>query len=427
MMAESFKRKDSKGRILRDNEMQRADGRYMYAYKDPTTGKRMYIYSWKLERNDKTPAGKKIDLSLREKEKLIEKDLRDGISYKAGGVTVLELVERYISLKTKVRPTTRAGYKTVVNVLKADPFGQKKIANIKTSEAKMWLIELQDGGRSYSSIHSIRGVVRPAFEMAVEDDLLRKNPFDFELATVLINDSVKRDALTAKQERDFLKFIKEDEYFNQFHDGMFILFKTGLRISELCGLTIRDIDLQERTIDINKQLQYTGGKKVYIEQTKTTAGTRVLPMSDEVYEAFKRIISSRKKPKVEQMIDGVSGFLFLDDKGKPMLAYQWEKKFQHSVEKYNKIYKVELPKITPHICRHTYCTNMAKSGIAVKTLQYLMGHADIATTLNVYTHLKLEDAKDELEQMKVREQLKKEIALVDMENAKRELKRVSAV
>lgn len=336
-------------------------------------------------------------------------------------------MERYISLKTKVRPTTRAGYKTVINVLKEDAFGKKKIADIKTSEAKMWLIELQDGGRSYSSIHSIRGVVRPAFEMAVEDDLLRKNPFDFELATVLINDSVKRDALTAKQERDFLKFIKEDEYFNQFHDGMFILFKTGLRISELCGLTIRDIDLQERTIDINKQLQYTGGKKAYIEQTKTTAGTRVLPMSDEVYEAFKRIISSRKKPKVEQMIDGVSGFLFLDDKGKPMLAYQWEKKFQHSVEKYNKIYKVELPKITPHICRHTYCTNMAKSGIAVKTLQYLMGHADIATTLNVYTHLKLEDAKDELEQIKVREQLKKEMALVDTENAKRELKRVSAV
>ena len=81
----------------------------------------------------------------------------------------------------------------------------------------------------------------------------------------------------------------------------------------------------------------------------------------------------------------------------------------------------------PHICRHTYCTNMAKLGIAVKTLQYLMGHADVATTLNVYTHLKLEDAKDELEQLKARDQLKKEMALVDMENAKRELKRVSAV
>lgn len=423
----SEKRRDSRGRILRKNEQQRKNGQYMYTYKDPTTGKRMFIYSWKLERNDKTPTGKKIDLSLREKEKLIEKDLRDGVSYRAGGVTVLELVERYISLKTKVRPTTRAGYRTVINVLKEDAFGQKKIANIKTSEAKMWLIGLQDGGRSYSSIHSIRGVVRPAFAMAVEDDLLRKNPFDFELAKVLIDDSVKRDALTAKQERDFLKFVKEDEYFSQYYDGIFILLKTGLRISELCGLTIRDIDLQERTIDIHKQLQYTGGKKAYIEQTKTTAGTRVLPMSDEVYEAFKRVSSGRKKPRVEQMIDGVSGFLFLDNRGKPMLAYQWEKKFQHIVQKYNKIYKVELPKITPHICRHTYCTNMAKSGIAVKTLQYLMGHADIATTLNVYTHLKLEDAKDELEQLKAREQLKKELVLVDMENAKKELKRVSSI
>lgn len=257
--------KDSRGRILRKNEQQRKDGKDMYTYKDPITDKKAFIYSWKLERNDKTPAGKKIDLSLREKEKLIEKDLRDGISYKAGGITVLELVERYIGLKTKVRPTTRAGYKTVINVLKADTFGPKKIADIKTSEAKMWMIGLQDGGRSYASIHSIRGVIRPAFAMAVEDDLLRKNPFDFELARVLIDDSVKRDALTAKQERDFLKFIKEDEYFSQFYDGICMLLKTGLRISELCGFTIRDIDLQEWTIDINKQLQYTGGKKAYTE------------------------------------------------------------------------------------------------------------------------------------------------------------------
>lgn len=425
-MGDSIKRKDSKGRILKANEQQRSDGRYMYTYKDPATGKKVFVYSWKLERNDKTPAGKKIDLSLREKEKLIEKDLRDGISYQAGGVTVRELVERYISLKTKVRPTTKAGYKTVVNVLKQDPFGNRNISEVKTSEAKKWLLQLQDGGRSYSSIHSIRGVVRPAFAMAVEDDLIRKNPFDFELAKVLINDSVTREALTPKQEKTFLQFIKEDEHFSQFYDGMFILFKTGLRISELCGLTIRDVDLKERTINVHKQLQYTAGK-TYIEQTKTNAGTRVLPMSDEVYETFKRVVSGRKKPKVEKMIDGVSGFLFLDDKGKPMVAYQWEKKFQYSVEKYNKIYKVELPKITPHVCRHTYCSNMAKSGISVKTLQYLMGHSDISVTMNVYTHLKLEDAQDELEKLKVREQVKKEMALIDIEYAKRELARVSGV
>ena len=53
-------------------------------------------------------------------------------------------------------------------------------------------------------------------------------------------------------------------------------------------------------------------------------------------------------------------------------------------------YKAAMPEITPHVCRHTYCSNMAKSGMNPKTLQYLMGHADIGTTLNVYTHVNFE-------------------------------------
>ena len=58
-----------------------------------------------------------------------------------------------------------------------------------------------------------------------------------------------------------------------------------------------------------------------------------------------------------------------------------------------------MPNITPHVCRHTYCSNMAKSGMNPKTLQYLMGHSDIAVTLNVYTHVGLEDAEKELQKM----------------------------
>ena len=65
--------------------------------------------------------------------------------------------------------------------------------------------------------------------------------------------------------------------------------------------------------------------------------------------------------------------------------------------------------VTPHICRHTYCTNMAKSGMNPKTLQYLMGHSDIGVTMNVYTHLGLDDAKDEMIRMEELEQAKKEV------------------
>lgn len=96
------------------------------------------------------------------------------------------------------------------------------------------------------------------------------------------------------------------------------------------------------------------------------------------------------------MIDGRCGFLFLDKNEMPMVALHWEKYFQHVVEKYNRIYRVQLPKITPHVCRHIYCSNMAKAGMNPKTLQYLMGHSDIGVTLNTYTHFKFEDAQAEV-------------------------------
>lgn len=406
-MAVSIKRKDNKGRILREGEQQRIDGRYMFTYIDSVTKQKKYVYSWKLEVHDKVPAGKKNDKSLREKIKEIQKNEMDGIISNGGGLTVSELVEKYIETKRGVRPTTMNGYKTVINFLKKDSFGKRRIDTVKVLEAKKWIIDLQKNGRSYSSIHTIRGVVRPAFALAVESDYIRKNPFNFELKDVLINDSVRRQAVEPKVERAFLQFVKNDEHFCEYYDGMLILFKTGLRISELCGLTFNDIDMEARTIDINHQLQTTGNKGKYIEKTKTDAGTRVLPMTEEVYEAFQRVLANRKAPKVEQMIDGYSGFLFLDSRGKAMVAYQWEKRFQHAIEKHNKIYKAELPKITPHMCRHTYCTNMAKRMISPKTLQYLMGHSSIEVTMNVYTHLGLLDAKKEVDRIEAAKELER--------------------
>ena len=67
--------------------------------------------------------------------------------------------------------------------------------------------------------------------------------------------------------------------------------------------------------------------------------------------------------------------------------------------RYNDIYRVQMPNITPHVCRHTYCSNMAKSGMNPKTLQYLMGHSDISVTMNVYTHIGFDDAEEELKRM----------------------------
>lgn len=394
----SEKRRDNRNRILRSGESQRSDGRYMYKYIDGY-GQVKYVYSWRLDKNDRTPSGRKRELSLREKEKQIEADLFDQIVPRGGEMTVLDLVRKYVSLKTGIRHNTEANYKFVIHILEKEDFGRKRIDTVKLSDAKAWLIKLQKDGRGYSSIKTVRGVIRPAFQMAMDDDYIRKNPFEFQLATVVVNDSVTREAITRKQERSFLEFIKADPHFSRYYDGIYILFHTGLRISEFVGLTISDLDFENRKINVNHQLQRDRNMNYIIEDTKTSSGTRLVPMMDDVYDCFRHILAERAKPKVEPMIDGYTGFLFLDKNGMPMVALHWEKYFQHILEKYNSIYKVQLPKITPHVCRHTFCSNMARSGMNPKTLQYIMGHSDIGVTLNTYTHLGFEDVQEEMKRV----------------------------
>lgn len=391
-------RKDSKGRRLATGESQDKDGRYRYKYND-VFGKRKSVYSWRLTESDPYPKGKRKDISLREKEKEVEKALRNAVATNGGNMTVLELVQKYISQKRGVKHNTQANYNFVINVIKKEDFGARRIDTIKLSDAKTWLIKLQDDGRGYSSIHSIRGVVRPAFQMAVDDDLINKNPFEFQLATVVVNDSVTREAITRKQQREFLRFIKEDKHFSKYYDGIYILFNTGLRVSEFVGLTINDIEFDKERIKVDHQLQRTRNMEYEILTPKTEKGERYVPMQKDVADCFRRIIQNRKHPKVEPMIDGYSGFLFLDKNDMPMVALHWEKYFQHIREKYNSIYKVQMPCITPHVCRHTFCSNMAKSGMNPKTLQYIMGHSDIGVTLNTYTHLQFEDALVEMKKV----------------------------
>ena len=328
-----------------------------------------------------------------------------------------ELVERYLRTKVEMRPNTLANYNFVRNILKKESFGSQKISKVKTSDVKLFLIKMQqEDGRGHSTIKTVRGVLRPAFQMAVDDDVLMKNPFQFELAGVVVNDAVTREAITKDQMRKFLKFVHDDVVYCKYYEVIYILFHTGMRISEFCGLTMKDIDLEKRTINIDHQLQRTSKMEYVIEPTKTNAGTRVIPMTKEVTEMFRAVIQDRLEYKVEKVVGGYTGFLFLDKNGMPLVAMHWKHRFNSMVGRYNEIYKVQMPNITSHVCRHTYCSNMAKSGMNPKTLQYLMGHSDIAVTLNVYTHVGLEDAEKELQKMQELENARKEMGISDKDD-----------
>lgn len=421
-MAGRGQRRDSKHRILHTRESVRANGKYLYKYHE--NGKPKFIYSWRLLPSDPQPVGLRPCRSLREMEKDIRQDIDSKLDPLGKKMTVNELVARYLRTRTGVKYSTRQGYKTVQNIIAKEEFGNRIIRDVKTSDAKLFLIKLQQDGRSSSMIHTIRGILRPAFQMAVDDDALMKNPFSFQLTGIIVNTERTREAVTGEQMKKFLNFVRYDNVYFKYYDAFYLLFHTGLRISEFCGLTIQDLDMEERIIDVNHQLLRRSDMKLEIETTKTTAGTRKIPMTEDVYETFKRILENRPTDLPEIMVDGHCGFLYRDKTGKPEVAMHWQARLRNAVKRYNKIFREQMPPITPHICRHTYCSNQAKAGMNPKTLQYLMGHSDISVTMNVYTHLGLDDAKQEMIRLEELEQARKEVEKVSEKPLKQNMFRV---
>lgn len=367
----SEKRKDSKGRILKDGESQRKNGSYMYRYTD-IHKKRQYVYAKTLE-------------ELRKKEETIKRDLADGIDYAAGEMSVSELVDRYINLKRGLKQNSMRAYGTAIKRIQASEFGQREVKSIRLSDAKGWFVALHDGGMKQNTIGVVQSVIRPAFEMAVDDDMIRKNPFKFKLSDVVPNDAYIRNALTKAQQEKYLQFIR-DYGSGNYYDDIVILLGTGLRVSELYGLTKADLDFECRRIYVRRQLCRTADKPYFITSPKTKSGVRNIPMTDTVYLAFRRVLTNRVTPKVEMLLEGCSGFLFLDKDGKPKVAMHLENYMRGMQKKFVKLYGNILPNVTSHVLRHTFCTDVQQAGLDVKSLQYLMGHSNVSVTLDVYTH-----------------------------------------
>ena len=357
----SEKRKDKRGRLLRNGETQDKTGEYRFSYYE--NGKKKNFRSWRLNSTDPLPEGKRFGLSLREKEEQYFESKRKNIDIVKGDISVRVLVDIYVKSRSSgmIKKSTKRSYNTVVNFLAENEFGDRKIRNITTTSAMTWMSELQTKGKKhYGSIKSIKSVLHLSFRKAVQNGWLLKNP-----------------------------------HFSKYYECIYILFNTGMRISEFCGLTTDDIDLEKRTININKQLQANG--KLYIEKSaKTQSGSRIIPMEDEVYECFKILLARRKENSANPSVDGVKNFVYINRAGAPTNSHNWENHFISIEKAYNRTHKDPIPHITPHVCRHTYCSKKAKARMNPVHLAYLMGHSTVDVTLGTYTHTRFEDAVDEL-------------------------------
>ena len=286
-------RKDAKGRVLKAGESQRKDGSYMYRYTD-IRGERRSVYAPDLKK-------------LREKEQIIQKDLNAGIDYRAGNVTVIELVQRYLGLKKNLRKSTLESYSVHLERLASIDFAYMKIRDVKRSDVQKMLADLNAKGLKTGTIKGTMSIVRPAFQMAYEEDIIRKDPFSAKVFECLPNDKTKREPLTPYQQKSLLEFTRCNTPWNKYYDLINVLLGTGMRVGEFCGLTVDDIDFENRRISINKQIAFGTDRKIYVEAPKTDSGVRFIPIIPQIYCSLKNLIEKSQQSNVINIIDGYHG------------------------------------------------------------------------------------------------------------------------
>ena len=314
-------------------------------------------------------------------------------------MTVCQLYAKQIRHRANVRHGTKQGRKQLMRILEEDSLGACSIERVKLSDAKEWALRMKDKGYSFKTINNHKRSLKAAFYTAIQDDCIRKNPFDFQLNTVLEDNTEPKVPLSPTQKASFLSFVQNDKTYQKYYDEIIILLGTGLRISELCGLTESDIDFEHKLINIDHQLLKVSGIGYHVETPKTKSGIRQIPMSTKVYEAFKRVLNGRGRAD-KLIVGGYSNFLFLNRNGLPKVAINYDTMFRGLVKKYNKSHEEALPKVTtPHTLRHTFCTNLANAGMNPKALQYIMGHSNINMTLNYYAHATSDSAMAEMERL----------------------------
>lgn len=391
-MAQS--RKDPRGRVLRKGESWREkDKRYTYTYTDPL-GRRKWIYATDL-------------MILREKEKKLMKDQLDGLDlYAAGKATVNNTFDRYISTKYDLRDTTRSNYLYTYNKFVRETFGKKRLVDVKYSDVMHFYLHLLNvDDLAIATVDNVHCILHPIFELAVRDDIIRKNPTDGvmrELTKKSGKNKGIRRALTRDQQRIFMEYIAGHPIYYHWWPLFTVLLGTGCRIGECLGLRWEDLDFEHKVISINHAITYYRSvehkrQTVSVSLPKTEAGIRTVPILDVVKEAFEM----EKEQQFDmqgglntQIIDGMSGFVFQNSEGNVPNPQTVNQTIKRIVSSYNaeellkaakeKREPVILPEFSCHVLRHTFATRLCEAESNLKVIQSVMGHRNVETTMDIY-------------------------------------------
>ena len=403
------RRKDPLGRVLREGE----------SWKEK---EKRYIYRWRPYKGAPQKCIQAKDLNtLREKEKEIKRNILNGIQ--PNTITLNDMIKKLMELKTGkadntgLRVTTKTNYTYMWEKYVKDSFGRRQISGIKYSDVKEFYLSLLDSGLKIATIDNIHTVIRPALQLAVKDRLIPSNPADGLIGEIKKERRLsipKREALTAEEQESFLNYVNHTALYHHWYPLFITFFWTGMRESELFGLTWDDVDFKNKTISINHQIVYhllPDGTCGYVAHTpKTDAGIRVIPMFPLVEEALLYIKESQMiTHPIQPTIAGYTNFIFLNREGMLHKGPTVNKAIQRIVRDFNKAEETNAIKekrearlirsFSCHIMRHSCATRFFEAGANQVFVKEFFGHKEISTTIDIYTDLMPSKKKEMAEEL----------------------------
>ena len=396
------RRKDSKGRVLKENEIERKNGTYQYRWRT-SDHKRHSIYAPTLE-------------ELREKEQAVLKDKSDGIRTDAQKVTLNDVYDLWVQLKKGLKDNTFQNYKYMYEQFVRDDLGQHKITTLKRSDIRRFYNYLIDERcLKVATVDNIHTVLHQVLDIAVEDCYLRNNISDNALKELKQARNLfteKRKALTIQEQEIFLDFLKKSNMYRHWYPIFALMVGTGLRVGEAVGLRWNDVDFDNNSISVNHTLIYynhaKGGCYFGINTPKTRAGERTIPMIESVREAILQEKEYQREAGIicTARVDGFTDFIFVNRFGNTQHQGTLNKALRRIVRDCNqeildkakdKDNVILLPNFSCHTLRHTFTTRLCESGINIKVIQSVLGHSDVSTTLDIYADVTKDLKKAEMQ------------------------------